>query len=105
MASKQQSQRQHRYFPVVIRYSDGETSGNRVFKDEVTERAGNKLVDVIGIEPATPCLQSRAGKTLTALSGVAYTNCQRNFPLLNCPEVAPNQGEGLRNVEEMISSK
>ena len=31
-----------------------------------------KLVDVTGIEPATPCLQSRAGKTLNALSGVAY---------------------------------
>ena len=37
------------------------------------------LVDVTGIEPATPCLQSRAGKTLTALSGVAYTNCLRDF--------------------------
>jgi hypothetical protein len=36
-------------------------------------------VDVTGIEPATPCLQSRAGKTLKALSGVAYTENQRNF--------------------------
>ena len=32
-----------------------------------------KLVDVTGIEPATPCLQSRRDKTLKALSGVAYT--------------------------------
>jgi len=60
--AKQQSQRQHRYFPVVIRYSDGETSGNRVFKDEVTERAGNKLVDVIGIEPATPACKAERVK-------------------------------------------
>jgi hypothetical protein len=30
-------------------------------------------VDVTGIEPVTPCLQSRRGKTLKALSGVAYT--------------------------------
>jgi hypothetical protein len=31
-----------------------------------------KLVDVRGLEPLTPCLQTRWGKTLTALSGVAY---------------------------------
>src|SRR6266567_1647544 len=42
------------------------------------ERAGIKLVDVTGIEPVTPCLQSRAGKTLTVLSGVAYTENRRN---------------------------
>jgi ATP-dependent DNA ligase len=32
-----------------------------------------KMVDVAGLEPVTPCLQSGAVKTLTALSGVAYT--------------------------------
>jgi hypothetical protein len=36
---------------------------------------------VAGIEPATPCLQRTEGKTLTALSGVAYTENQRIFPL------------------------
>ena len=35
-------------------------------------------MDVTGIEPVTPCLQSRLGKTLNALSGVAYTETQRN---------------------------
>jgi len=38
------------------------------------ERAEIKLVDVTGIEPVTSCLQSGRGKTLNALSGVAYTN-------------------------------
>ena len=51
---------------------------------------GEKLVDVAGLEPATPCLQTRQGKTLTALSGVAYTENQRNFRSLKCPEVVPN---------------
>ena len=41
-----------------------------------TLQSEKKLVDVTGIEPVTPCLQSRAGKTLKALLGVAYTNCQ-----------------------------
>jgi hypothetical protein len=31
-----------------------------------------KLVDVTGFEPATPCLQSRAVKNLNACSGLAY---------------------------------
>jgi len=39
----------------------------------MTERAEIKLVDVRGLEPLTPCLQSRSGKILNALSGVAYT--------------------------------
>jgi hypothetical protein len=30
-----------------------------------------KMVDVTGIEPATPCLQRKLGKSLNALSGVA----------------------------------
>jgi hypothetical protein len=37
-----------------------------------------------------PCLQSRRGKTLKALSGVAYTENWRNFRSLKCPEVVPN---------------
>jgi len=32
----------------------------------------NKLVDVRGFEPLTPCLQSRSVKNLNACSGVAY---------------------------------
>ena len=31
--SGQKAEHQHHYFRVVITYSDGETSGNRVFKD------------------------------------------------------------------------
>ena len=39
---------------------------------------GKRLVDVAGLEPAAPCLQSRLGKTLNALAGVAYAENQRN---------------------------
>src|SRR5713226_6572835 len=42
-------------------------------------QVAGEMVDVTGLEPATPCLQTRQGKTLTALSGVAYTENQRNF--------------------------
>jgi hypothetical protein len=45
---------------------------------------------VTGLEPVTPCLQTRQGKTLTALSGVAYTENQQNFRFLKYPEVVPN---------------
>jgi hypothetical protein len=31
--SGRKAEREHHYFRVVITYSDGETSGNRVFKD------------------------------------------------------------------------
>jgi hypothetical protein len=48
------------------------------------------MVDVTGIEPVTPCLQSRRGKTLNALSGVAYTENQQNFRSLKCTEVVPS---------------
>ena len=47
-----------------------------------------KLVDVTGIEPVTPCLQSRAGKTLNALSGVAYTETDKIFALSNVPKLS-----------------
>jgi hypothetical protein len=56
------------------------------------------MVDVAGIEPATPCLQRTEGKTLTALSGVAYTENQQNFRSLKYPEVVPSreaEGGGL----------
>ena len=47
-------------------------------------------MDVTGIEPVTPCLQSRPGKILTALSGVAYTENQQNSRSLKCTEVVPS---------------
>jgi hypothetical protein len=33
MPQKNKAEREHHYFRVVVTYSDGETSGNRVFKD------------------------------------------------------------------------
>jgi len=46
-----------------------------------------KLVDVTGIEPATPCLQSKVIKTLNALSGVAYTEIHKIFAPSNVPKL------------------
>jgi len=60
-------------------------------RTESTHKSQKGLVDVTGLEPVTPCLQTRQGKTLTALSGVAYTENQRNFRSLKCPEVVPNR--------------
>ena len=34
------------------------------------------MVDVTGIEPVAPCLQSRPGQTLNSFVGVAYTYLQ-----------------------------
>ena len=51
------------------------------------KRAGIKLVDVTGIEPVTPCLQSRPGKILAALSGVAYTETDKILALSNVPKL------------------
>jgi hypothetical protein len=62
-------------------------------------RTLENLVDV-GLEPLTPCLQSRLGKTLSCFVGVAYTENQRNFRSLRCPEVVPNStGSARRKVE------
>jgi len=47
-----------------------------------------KMVDVTGIEPATPCLQTRWGKTLTALFGVAYTEISEISALPNVPKLS-----------------
>ena len=47
-----------------------------------------KLVDVTGIEPVTPCLQTRRGKTLTALSGVAYAEISEISALLSVPKLS-----------------
>ncbi len=40
-----------------------------------------------GIEPATPCLQSRYGKTLKCFDGVAYTGKQQNSRSPNVPKL------------------
>src|SRR5437660_4144939 len=37
-----------------------------------------EMVDVTGIEPATPCLQSSGWKTLKCFDGVAYADNQQN---------------------------
>jgi hypothetical protein len=55
------------------------------------KRAGVKLVDVTGIEPVTPCLQSGAGKTLKGFAWCRLHEPSMNFPLLNCPEVVPSR--------------
>jgi hypothetical protein len=44
-------------------------------------------VDVRGLEPLTPCLQSRADKTLNALPGVAYTETDKIFALSKVPKL------------------
>jgi hypothetical protein len=49
------------------------------------------MVDVAGIEPATPCLQSEQGKTLNSFVGVAYTENQRSSRSLKYSEVVPNR--------------
>jgi len=46
-----------------------------------------RLVDVAGIEPATPCMQSRLGKTLNAFAGVAYNESHRNSRFSNVPKL------------------
>src|SRR5215469_12259858 len=48
---------------------------------------GKRLVDVAGLEPAAPCLQSRLGKTLNALVGAAYTENQRNSRSVIVPKL------------------
>ena len=45
-------------------------------------------MDVTGIEPATPCLQRKLGKTLNALPGVAYTENRRDFRLSDVPKLS-----------------
>src|SRR5262249_45093084 len=43
-----------------------------------------------GLERLTPCLQSRLGKILNALSGVAYTEIQQDSRFSAVPKVVPN---------------
>jgi hypothetical protein len=51
-------------------------------------KSGNELVDVTGIEPVTPCLQKKLGKSLNALSGVAYTKIDKISALLSVPKLS-----------------
>ena len=53
-----------------------------------------QMIEKIGGRGGTrtrgPLLAKQAGQILTALSGVAYTENQRNFRSLKCPEVVPS---------------
>jgi len=54
--------------------SDGQSDGSYVTKNDTNEQldekdrpqVAEKMVDVAGLEPAAPCLQSRLGQTLSA---------------------------------------
>src|SRR5215469_15794396 len=50
-------------------------------------RTLEKMVDVRGFEPLTPCLQSRLGKTLNAFAGVACNEIHRNSRSSNVPKL------------------
>ena len=51
------------------------------------------LVDVTGIEPVTPCLQSEQEKTLNSFVGVAYTSYQQDSRSRNIPKLYRRVGE------------
>jgi hypothetical protein len=53
---------------------------------KIVEKLGGRDRDRTG----DPLLAKQTGKTLKALSGVAYTGNWRNFRSLKCPEVVPN---------------
>ncbi len=57
---------------------------------------------VTGIEPVAPCLQSRAGKTLNALSGVAYTETDKIFALSNVPKLSRTRPKEQRWIAKLI---
>jgi Phage integrase family len=75
--------------------SSGESDGSYGTKDDTNEQVdersqpqvAEKMVDVAGIEPATPCLQSKGRKTLSCFVGVAYTGSQRNSRSPNVPKL------------------
>jgi len=48
-----------------------------------------RLVDVTGIEPATPCLQSRLGENTKCFVWCRLHGKLAKFPLLSCTEVVP----------------
>src|SRR5215475_2008958 len=54
-------------------------------------RAGIELVDVIGIEPATPCLQSRQRENTKGFVWFRLREKSANFRSLKCPEVVPKR--------------
>ncbi len=60
------------------------------------------LVNVVGIEAVTPCLQGRAGKTLNALSGVAYTETDKIFALSNVPKLSQTRPKEQRWIAKLI---
>jgi len=62
------------------------------------------MVDVTGIEPATPCLQSRPGKILTALSGVAYTETDKILALSNVPKLSRTRPKEQRGIAKLTAN-
>jgi hypothetical protein len=69
--SGQKAEREHHYFRVVITYSDGETSGNRVFKDRAkaewwaARQKKSAVVKEVRLEPfvSRPYERRRVSKT------------------------------------------
>ena len=57
-----------------------------------------------GIEPVTPCLQSRSGKILTALSGVAYTETDKIFALSNVPKLYRTRPKEQRGIAKLTAN-
>src|SRR5216684_1371899 len=62
------------------------------------------LVNVVGIEAVTPCLQGRAGKTLNALSGVAYTETDKIFALSNVPKLSQTRPKEQRWIAKLTAN-
>jgi hypothetical protein len=58
-------------------------AGARLRSPQMIEKVGGRDRDRTG----APCLQSRRGNILAALSGVAYTQTDKNSRSLKCPEV------------------
>jgi hypothetical protein len=67
---------------------------------QVIEKVGERDRDRTG----HPCLQSRPGKTLNALSGVAYTDNRRDFRSLKCPEVVANSPQGAARDRKLTAN-
>jgi len=78
------------YRPLLVQMLQENQLENWSLKLQSKQRKGKGkvLVDVTGIGPVTPCLQSRPGKILTALSGVDYTETDKILALLNVPKLS-----------------
>jgi len=61
------------------------------------------MVDVTGIEPVTPCLQSRWGQNTKCFVWCRLHEPSMEFPLLNCPEVVPSFGGLMRHENQTMA--